>query len=103
MSKCIAAALLTLLVAAPFAAAAATSKTDYQAAHTQALAAHEKAASVDNQWTTTEKVLTAAQAAAKNGDYEQATALANKAQALAQLAVEQAKTQAQAWKNAVVR
>lgn len=103
MSKSLIVAILTLLFALPLTVSAKTSQADYQAAYTQALAAHKKAASVDNQWTITEDVLDSAQAAAKKGDYEKAATLANKAQALAHQAVQQAKTQGRVWKNAVVR
>lgn len=95
--------ILTASLGLPFAANAATSQTDYQAAYEQALAVHKKAGTLDNQWTTTGKALKAAQAAAGQGDYDKATMLAGKAKALAQLAVDQAQNQEQAWKKAVVR
>jgi hypothetical protein len=95
--------ILTASLGLPFTANAATSQADYQAAYKQALAMHKKAGTLDNQWTTTGKVLKAAQAAAKQGDYDKATVLAGKAKALAQLSVDQAQTQKKVWKKAVVR
>jgi hypothetical protein len=96
--------ILTASLGLPFAAnAATTSQADYQATYKQALAVHKKAGTLDNQWTTTGKVLKAAQAAAKQGDYDKATVLAGKAKALAQLSVDQAQTQKKVWKKTVVR
>lgn len=95
--------ILTALLGLPFAANAAASQADYQAAYQQALAVQKKAGTLDNQWTTTGKVLKTAQAAAKQGDYDKATTLAGEAKTLAQLAVDQAQTQKQTWKKAVVR
>ncbi|HET7633614.1 MAG TPA: hypothetical protein VFK51_02680 [Burkholderiales bacterium] len=95
--------ILTASLGLPLAASAAASQADYQTAYQQALAVHKKAGTLDNQWTTTGKVLKAAQAAAKQGDYDKAATLAGKAKTLAQLAVDQAQTQKQTWKKAVVR
>ncbi len=95
--------LLAASLGLPLAADAAASQADYQAAYQQALAVHKKAGTLDNQWTTTGKVLKAAQAAAKQGDYDKATTLAGNAKALAQLSVDQAQTQKKVWKKAVVR
>lgn len=97
------AVLAALCVAVLSTAYAGGTQADYETAYNQALAAHKEAAAVDNQWTTTDRVLESARAAAKDGDYEKATELAHQAQKLAQLSVEQAKTQSEVWQKAVVR
>lgn len=95
--------LAVLLIAVDSSAYAAGTRADYETAYHQALAAHKQAEAIENQWTTTDEVLARAQVAAEHGRYKKATALAHRAEALAQRSVEQAKAQVQVWNQAVPR
>lgn len=83
----------------PFAAVAGMTETDYQSAYKAAMAVHEKVVALGNQWKTTNDVLDAAEKAAAKGNYDEATGLAKRAGALAQLAVEQSEHQKKVWKD----
>ena len=76
---------------------------DFKAAYAAAEAASKQAAAMKTQWTTTVATLKAAQAAATGGKYDEAIALAKDAQALAEASIAQAKDQATAWKDGVIR
>jgi hypothetical protein len=76
---------------------------DFKAAYAAADAASKQAAAIKTQWTTTVATLKAAQAAATAGKYDEAIALAKEAQALAEASIAQAKDQATAWKDGVIR
>jgi hypothetical protein len=81
-------------------AAAANSEADYKAALAAAETANKQAGALKNQWTTTAETLKAAQKAAAAHDYNEATALAKQAEALAKASVAQAHEQEDAWKAA---
>ncbi len=84
-------------------AASAASADDFIAAFAKAQATEQQAGALKNQWTTTESELKAAQAAAAAGNYREAVKHAQFAAALAEASVAQAREQATAWKNAVIR
>jgi len=76
---------------------------DFKAAYAKAEAASKQAVALKTQWTTTVATLKSAQAAASAGKYDDAMALAKEAQALAEASIAQAKQQATAWQDAVIR
>lgn len=84
-------------------AALAASADDFKAAYAKAEAAENQAGALKNQWTTTETELKAAKKAADAGNFDEATKHAQEAEALANASIAQAKEQATAWKNAVIR
>jgi hypothetical protein len=100
-------ALLRLAVivslAALSTAAVAASADDFKSAYAKAEAANEQAAALKNQWTTTQSELEAARTAAAGGKYDEAVAHAVEAEALANASIAQAKEQATAWKQTVIR
>ena len=64
---------------------------DAAAAITAAVAANKSAKKAGFEWTTTGKVIKKAEAAAKEGEFDQAVKLANRAKHEADMALEQAK------------
>jgi hypothetical protein len=84
-------------------AALAASADDFQAAYAKAEAAKNQAGALKNQWTTTDTELKAAKKAADVGNFGEAIKHAQEAEALANASIAQAKEQATAWKNAVIR
>jgi hypothetical protein len=84
-------------------AALAASADDFQAAYAKAEAAKNQAGGLKNQWTTTDTELKAAKKAADAGNFDEAIKHAQEAEALANASIAQAKEQATAWKNAVIR
>ena len=84
-------------------AALAASADDFNAAYAKAEAAENQAGALKNQWTTTEAELKVAKKAADAGNFGEATKHAQEAEALANASIAQAKEQATAWKNAVIR
>ncbi len=92
-----------LSVAGPGPAAFAASIEDFQQAFAKATAASKQAAAMKTQWTTTVSELNASQKAADAGRYNEAVELARKAEALANASIAQAKEQASAWTDAVIR
>ena len=91
-------ALASLLSIAGPTAARAGSEADYKTAYAAADAAEKEAGQLRNQWTTTESTLAAAKKAADAGDFDQATALAKEAEALARASIFQANSEKDAWK-----
>lgn len=85
------------------AAALAGPAEDFKSAYDKAEAASKQAAALKTQWSTTVTELKAAQTAASAGHYAEATALARHAEALAAASIAQAKEQATAWKDGVIR
>jgi hypothetical protein len=83
--------------------ALATSADDFKAAYAKAEAANNQAASLKNQWTTTDTEMKAAQAAAAAGNYDEAVKHAQQAEALANASIAQAREQEKAWTEAVIR
>ena len=84
-------------------AALAASADDFKAAYAKAEAAENQAGALKNQWTMTETELKTAKKAADAGNFGEATKHAQEAEALANASIAQAKEQATAWKNAVIR
>ena len=84
-------------------AALAASADDFKAAYAKAEAAENQAGALKNQWTTTDAELKAAKKAADAGNFDEAIKHAQQAEALANASIAQAKEQATAWKNAVIR
>ena len=84
-------------------AALAASADDFQEAYAKAEAAKNQAGALKNQWTTTDTELKAAKKAADAGNFDEAIKHAQEAEALANASIAQAKEQATAWKNAVIR
>lgn len=104
MRKCAVIVRAVILMAECFCtAASAASADDFKAAFAKAQATQQQAGALKNQWTTTESELKAAQAAAAAGNYDEAVRHAQFAEALAKASLAQAREQATAWKNAVIR
>ncbi len=99
----LAAAAFALSVASAVPAFAAGNEAEYKAALASAETAIQQAAALKNQWSTTLQALAAAKKDAGAGDFDKATALARHAEDLAKASIAQAKEQATAWKDAVVR
>src|SRR3569623_31083 len=93
------AAVLMALTSAP---AAETADT-FKAAYEKAEAANKKAGELRNQWTTTVAPLKRAKKAADEGNFDAATELAKKAEALANASVAQTEREDNLWPNAVFR
>jgi hypothetical protein len=89
-------------LAAPPALAAST-QAEYDAALAAAIAAETEAGALKNQWIPTEQALAAAKKMAAVGSFDNATALAKQAEALAKASIAQAKEQQDAWKAGVIR
>ena len=92
-----------VLFAASATAAFAASADDFKAALAKAEAANKAAGALKNQWTTTADALKAAQTAAAAGKYDDAIKEAQRAEALANASIAQAKDQAANWTKAVIR
>ena len=96
--------LAVLLSVGGFATAAfAASADDFKAASAKAEAAMKEAHALKNEWTTTAAAMKAAKKAADAGKFDEAVKHAQEAEALAHASVAQAKEQATAWRDAVVR
>ena len=92
-----------LLMAATAPALAASSEADFKAAYAAAEAANKEAGLLRNQWTTTASTLAAAKKAADSGDFDQAVAASEEAEALAKASIFQATSEKDAWKNMEIR
>lgn len=101
MGKVTTAVALALLLVTSMTCAQAATRKDYQQAYQKAAQEHQRALSLNNAWTTTEKVLHKAKSAAASGKYGEAHRLAVRAYELAERAVGQAREQRTAWKKAV--
>ncbi len=89
-----------LLAVAP---ARAATEADFKTAYAAADAAEKQAGALRNQWTTTEAALAAARKAAEAGNFDQATAQAREAEALARASIYQATSEKDAWKAVEIR
>jgi hypothetical protein len=99
-------ALVLLVAAAALAGVAparAATQSDFDAAYGVATEAERQAGALRNQWTPTEAALKAAEKAAAAKDYGAAVDLAQRAKALAEASIEQAKEQDKLWQNAVLK
>lgn len=81
----------------------AASADEFKSALAKAEAAQQQAGALKNQWTTTAQELKAAQDAAAKGDFDQAVKHAKLAEGLANASIAQAKEQAIAWTQAIIR
>jgi hypothetical protein len=81
----------------------ADDKDRFEAAYQAAENARQQAAASGFEWRDTEEVLAQSKASANAGDYAQALKLANQAQRESDLAIEQAATEAEAWKLRVIK
>ena len=99
--------LLRLALAASFVALAgsafAASADDFKAALAKAEAANKRAGEIKNQWTPTAQTIAAAKKAAEGGNFDEGTALAQHAEALANASIAQAKEQETLWRDAVIK
>ena len=77
----------------------AASLEDYNKARASAIVSLDKANKLKHEWRDSRKILEEADKAAKAGDYEQATKLANKARKQGDFAIIQANTQNNSSKN----
>ena len=85
------------------AAALAATEAEAGAALRSAERHEAEAAQLRNRWIPTEAALKAAREALQAKDYDRAVEAARRAEALAKRSVEQAREQATAWKDAVIR
>ena len=84
-------------------AALAASAEDFKAAYAKAEAAEKQAVQMKTSWTTTVNALKDAKKAADAGKLDDAVALAQHAEALANASMEQAKQEETLWRDAVIR
>jgi hypothetical protein len=96
---------LALLITGATSAMAANSEADFKAAYTAAEAANKQAGSLRNQWTVTATALSDARKAADSGNFDQAVASSNEAEALAKASIFQATHEqaTNAWKALEIR
>jgi hypothetical protein len=90
---------LSLAASGAFAASA----DDFNAAYAKAEAAQKQAVQMKTAWTTTVATLADAKKAAEAGKFDEAAALAQRAEALANASIAQAKEQETLWRDAVIR
>ena len=83
--------------------ALAASVDDFNAAYAKAEAAQKQAVQMKTAWTTTVVTLANAKKAAEAGKFDEAAALAQHAEALANASMAQAKEQETLWRDAVIR
>ena len=104
MRTCALIRIAAVLCVAGFATAAwAATADDFNAAYAKAEAASKQAHALKNEWTTTGTALKAAKAAADAGKFDEAVEQAQKAEALANGSIAQAKEQEKLWPEAIVR
>jgi len=84
-------------------AASAAPENDYAASYAKAAAASTKALAMDAGWTVTEETLKRAEEAAAGQHYDEATALAKRAEALADASIRQSMEQKTRWQAAVIK
>jgi len=76
---------------------------DFKTAYAKADAAQQQAVQMKTAWTTTAATLANAKKAADAGKFDEATALAQHAEALANASIAQGKEQETLWRDAVIR
>lgn len=96
-------ALAAVLVVSFSYGAIAATKEQAEATVADAVQAEAMAAKAGNKWLPAETALKAAKAAMTSGGWDQAAAQAKVAKAMAVRAVEQAREQETAWRDAVIR
>ena len=92
-----------LLLAMGATAAKAGPAEDFNKAFATATAHEKEAAANKNRWPATEDALKEAKKAADAQDFARALALARQADALAQASLYQSRSEATAWKDAVIK
>ncbi len=96
--------LAVILVMGGFVTAAfAASADDFKAAYAKAEAVSKQALAMKAGWLTTTSALKAAKKAADAGKFDDAVKHANKAEALANASIAQAKDEEKNWTKAVIR
>lgn len=83
--------------------ALAATADEFEAAYAAATAHEQQAEANKNRWPATEAALKEAKKAADAHDYDRALELAKQADALAQAALYQSKSESTTWKDAVIR
>jgi hypothetical protein len=91
--------LISGFLIASMAPALAASEADFKSAYAAAEAAEKEAGQLRNQWTPTEAALAAAKKAAASGDFDQAVASSNEAEALANASSGKATSEKERWKD----
>lgn len=94
---------LALAVGLGATAALAASAEDFKAAYAKAEATEKQAVAMKTSWTTTVAALKSAKAAADAGKFDDAVALAQRAEALAKASIDQAESEKKLWRDAVIR
>jgi hypothetical protein len=96
---------LALSIAGATSVLAANSEADFKAAYAAAEAANKQAGGLRNQWTVTATALADARKAADSGNFDQAVASSNEAEALAKASIFQATSEKKtnAWKALEIR
>ena len=84
-------------------AALAASADDFNVAYAKAEVAEKQAVQMKTSWTTTVSTLKSAKQAADAGKFDDAIALAQQAEALANASIAQAKDQQEHWRDGVLR
>ena len=92
-----------LMTTGASAALAAASEDDFKAAYAAAEAANKQAGLLRDQWSATVTALADAKKAAGAGNFDQAVASSNEAEALAKASIFQATSEKAAWKNLEIR
>ena len=83
--------------------ALAATQSEFDAAYAAAAQAEAQAGALHDQWIPTEAALKAARQAAEEKRYDEASALARRAEALAKASISQAQAQQSLWREAVVK
>jgi hypothetical protein len=92
-----------LACAIALASPARADQAEFQAAYAAAQQAEQQAGALRDRWTVTEDALKQAEKAAEATHYDEAVALAQKAETLAKTSIQQAREQQTAWREAVIR
>jgi len=92
-----------LMTTGASAALAAASEDDFKAAYAAAEAANKQAGLLRDQWSATVTALADAKKAAGAGNFDQAVASSNEAEALAKASIFQATSEKDAWKALEIR
>ena len=105
MSRHAFASLLTVtgVMAATVASAAPATQAEYETAYASAAAAEHEAEILKQRWSPTEDALSTAKKLADQQKYDEALAMARRAETLAKISVQQNKEESAAWRDAVIK
>ncbi len=92
-----------MLIALSWGTSVAGDAKAYEAACAAAEEARKASAELKYEWNTVAPLIEKAKGAAEEGEFDKATKLCEEARLHSEAAIEQAKTQAELWKAAVVR